>query len=278
MTRKWILAALSGIAVIAVLVFVVSGGSLGGASAAGPLPPPANPTMDAPLTWSTVAAEVVGVRPVDAQTVSVQVLLPAGRQDCARELRIEHVRDQEPDRPDVIYANVVYDTKGTAVVGGCQKRQLAEVELQVAQPLGERALLFSAMPPAWTPNGTAYRQCDETLGCDPSADHCDQTWIDKAVYTLDVPISHLHAASDVKACDGTWLVVDVNPAVGQCPPAEGAEPCRVPKDQARRVFMRFESAGWSWVGGTKEAGCGRIADTRPDFPLALCEPLPSPGS
>jgi hypothetical protein len=148
--------------------------------------------------------------------------------------------------------------------------------MRVHASLGDRVLVFNASSPAWGPKGDRYERCDEVLGCKPPADHCDPVWVDQAVYQLDVPVKRIRGVRDVRGCDGNWLVVDVNPAVGDCPPAEGADPCTIPA-RVTRWFMRFGMARWEQVTGTKQNGCAPIQAVRPEFPDVLCRNLPAVG-
>jgi hypothetical protein len=254
----------AGIAVVVVLVLVSRPGHTDAGQA---------PVTSAPA-WTTFAAEVTGVRKVDDRTVMVQVSLPAGRADCARDPHVEMLQDQLPDRPDNIYANVVFSSAGASEVGACPEHQPAEVELRVTQPLGERALVLNTdTTHVWAPAGDTYRLCDPTLGCRPPADHCDPVWIDQAVLQMDVPVKRIRSIRDVLACDGTWLVFDLNRAAGQCPPAEGAPKCEI-TERATRLFMHFDANGWVTVAGTQDGGCAAVHAARPAFPAAMCEKLP----
>lgn len=266
MGRHWVVA----LAVAAALVVTVTVIRRGDGQAAAPVTP-------RPPEWTTSAAEVVGVRRVDERSVAVVADLPAGDPLCARDLRIELLQDQEPDRPDVIYANVVFSSANSGVLGGCPDRATAEVTMRVAKPLGRRVLLLNSTSPAWAPTaGPGYRECDDVLGCHPPADHCDPVWVDQAVLGMDVPVKRVRSIRDVLGCDGTWLVLDLNRAAGDCPPAEGAPVCDVPSETTR-LFLHFGPHGWDTVAGGKEAGCAPVRTARPDFPEALCRALPAVG-
>jgi hypothetical protein len=262
----WLFAALAVVAVLVGLAALVQDADR-----------PEPSAQNAPTTWTTYAAEIAGVRRGDEHTVIVVADLPAGRADCAKDLRIESLNEREPNAPDVVYANVVFSSAGSAVAGACPDRRQAEVAMRVSDPLGQRMLMFNALHPAWAPTGSnAYRQCDEVLGCHPPSDHCDPVWVDQAVLGMDVPVKRVRGVRDVLACDGTWLVLDLNRAVGDCPPAEGAPRCDVPKSTTR-VFLRFERDGWRSVAGGKEAGCAPVRPEVPAFPESLCGDLPAVG-
>jgi hypothetical protein len=253
---------LAGVAVVVVLVLVGRGDRQ----------PSGAPATTTRLPWTISAAEVTGVRAVDDRTVMVQVSLPAGRDDCAREPHIEALQDQLADRPDTIYANVVFSSASVSLVGACPDHQAAEVKMVVAQPLGARVLVFNTdTEHVWAPAGGVYRQCDPTLGCYPPADHCDPVWVDKAVLGMDVPVKRVRSVRDVLACDGTWMVLDLNRAVGSCPPGE--QKCTV-TERATRIFLHFDPEGWVSVAGTQDGGCAAVHAARPAFPRAMCETLP----
>ncbi|EHR60630.1 hypothetical protein SaccyDRAFT_1732 [Saccharomonospora cyanea NA-134] len=223
-------------------------------------------------TWSTFAADVVGVRRTDERSLSLVVELPAGGATCGRDARVEHLQDDLPDRPDTVYANVVYSAVPPEF-GECPERRTTEVPMRVSAPLGDRMLLFNSSGPGWAPDGDHYRLCDDLLGCSPPEDHCDPVWIDQAVYHLDVPVKRLRSVREMRGCDGTWLVLDVNPAVGNCPPGGGD--CD-PGGTVSRWFLRFSGEGWETVLRTAEAGCAGLGRRFADFPTALCEDLPAP--
>jgi hypothetical protein len=263
--KRWILLQVAVAGVVAVIVVLVWHRGRGTAPA---------PAAAAMPEWTTYAAEVVGVRRVDDLSVVIEVSLPGGASNCARDLHTDMLQDREPDRPDTIYANVVFSSAGASVHGGCPQQVKAEVTMRVNDPVRDRVFMFNAMGPGWALDGDRYRKCDDILGCYPPADHCDPVWIDQAVFQLDVPVKHIRGVRDVRGCDGTWLVVDVNPAVGDCPPADGESPCTVPP-RTTRWFMHFSGKTWDQLTGAKVGGCAPVRAVRPDFPGSLCENLPA---
>ena len=106
------------------------------------------------------------------------------------------------------------------------------------------------------------------------ADHCDPAWVDRAL--LDVPVNRAPGARTVRGCDGTWLVMDVNPAVAECSPAAGAPTCTV-TPRISRWFMLFGVRGWQGVTSTRDAGCAAVQSVQPAFPSSLCANLPAVG-
>jgi hypothetical protein len=89
MGKRWglIFTLVGVIAVVAVIGTVVWRGGKGNAAAA------------RPVTWTTYAANVVGVRRIDEQSVLIEVSLPAGGSNCAKDPRTDMVQDQEAGRP-----------------------------------------------------------------------------------------------------------------------------------------------------------------------------------
>lgn len=268
--RIVIIAGLAILAAVAAVLWVISRGSPGRTV-------PAASTADPGLDWQTFTAEVSGVAPgPDEYTVIVRASVLAGRIECARDLRIEQLTEQQPDAPRMIWANVVYTSPRNVKPGDCPDRVAAEVPLRSSAPLGDRRLALNSFGPVWAPAGGTYRQCDQTLGCDPPADHCASVWIDQVVLGLDVPVKNLHGVRDVLGCDGTWLVLDLNRAVGQCPPLDGKPTCSVP-DQTTHLFLRWGDRGWETIVGTKAGGCAAVQAAAPRFPTALCANLPALG-
>lgn len=248
------------------VLLVVSLGACGrGAESGAPSKVPAT------VAWTTNAAQVTGARPGPApNTAVIEVELPSGGEDCAKDLRIEMLTEEN----DTVYANVVFSSRGSAVFGACPAKVKAETTLTTPGPLGQRPLSLNSSE-VWHRLGASYGRCDEHLGCTPPADPCAEAWIDKVTFDADVPVKHLNGARDVRGCDGTWLVLDINRHVGDCPPADGVPACPA-TGHASRVVYRWTGNGWNGVAGAKGAGCDEIKAQLPEFPSALCDRLPSP--
>ncbi|GAA1945911.1 hypothetical protein GCM10009754_12200 [Amycolatopsis minnesotensis] len=225
----------------------------------------------AAATWTTSAAQVTGARPGPAPNTAVlEVVLPAGGEDCAKDLRVEMLTEEN----GTVHANVVFSSRSSSAVGACPAKVRAETTLSTPGPLGDRPLMLNSMD-VWHRLGATYGRCDEHLGCAPPADHCAEAWIDKTTFDADVPVKHLNGARDVRACDGTWLVLDLNRHVGGCPPADGVPACSA-TGTANRVVYRWNGTHWGSVAGVKGAGCDEIKTRLPEFPSVLCDRLPSP--
>ncbi|WP_432850228.1 hypothetical protein ACQPXB_07055 [Amycolatopsis sp. CA-161197] len=261
MTRKFVAPTLIVLAVLVIgaLVYVLSRTT------------PAAPTAStAPHTWVTVTAPVDGIRPgPDPASVVIHVMLPAGGPGCSRSPRVETMSETPDELATAIHANVVFESSNSAY-GGCPTEQPAEIPFTATAPIGNRALVLNNE--AWHRTGATFARCDEFLGCTPPADHCADEWVDRAVFDLDVPVKHLHGVRDVLACDGQWLVFDLNRHVGDCP-VDGTS-CVPGTGPVQRVVYSWEARGWKQENGTKTGTCEEIRAALPQFPQALCGKLP----
>ena len=264
-----ILVGLATLAVVGMAVFAVL--ELGQAARTNRTPEVPG-TSTTSLRWVTYGAEVIGVRPGgDDRTAIVQVSLPAGRPDCARDPHMELFNETN----DTVNATAVFSSASSSVIGACPSRTTVELSLSTPDPLAGRRLSLGGTY-AWVVRGNGYVHCQEFLGCDPPTDHCAPGWIDKAVFSLDVSVKHIRGVRTERGCDGNWLVLDIDRSVGACPPAEGKSTCTVPAN-VTRVFLEWHSQGWANFAGTRQAGCVDVKAARPDFPAALCENLPAVG-
>ncbi|MFY1673094.1 hypothetical protein ACN27G_24540 [Plantactinospora sp. WMMB334] len=241
-------------------------GSTALARAGGARGTPAPPTTAAgPAEWSTFQAEVTGVRRgPDPRTLLVDVALPAGHPECARDPRITSYTEEH----NLIHANVVQDSARSGMVGGCPTTAPGVARLTAPKPVGDRIVVLNGQP--WAPDGDGYRRCDPDLGCTPPADHCDTTWVLAAMKGMDVP---RNSSRHVEECDGRWLVMTVNLNSTQCG-AGGRPGCSAPPS-VYRYFLRFEPAGWRTVARSAGPGCADVLKAAPDFPPALCRTLPA---
>ncbi|MEV6900952.1 hypothetical protein [Amycolatopsis sp. NPDC051372] len=220
--------------------------------------------------WITTAAPVDGVRPgADPASVVIHVSLPAGGAGCSRSPRVEPLSETPDELATAVNVNVVFDSANQAY-GGCPTKQPAEVPFTLAAPLGDRALVLNTE--AWHRTGTTFARCDKFLGCTPPADHCAGQWVDRAVFDLDVPVKHLNGVRTVLACDGSWLVLDLDRHVGDCP-AEGTS-CVPGAGPIQRIVYSWDPRGWKLETGTKTGTCAEIRAALPKFPAALCAKLP----
>lgn len=222
--------------------------------------------------WVTDTAEVIGVRPgADDRTVIVQARLSAGRPDCARDPHMKLLSETN----DTVTAGAFFSSASSSIIGACPSRTTVELFLSTSGPLAGRRLSLGDTY-AWVVRGNGYVHCQEFLGCDPPADHCDPKWIDKAVFALDVSVKHIRGVRKERGCDGNWLVVDIDRSVGMCPPVDGQSACSVPAN-VTRFYLEWRSENWLQFAGTRNAGCADVKAKRPDFPTALCENLPAVG-
>jgi hypothetical protein len=218
--------------------------------------------------WTTYQADVTGVRASDdPRSLLLDVAVLAGADGCSRDPRIGYYTEEN----NLIYANVVQDSRRAGVVGGCPTHAAAVVKLTSPEPINGRRVVLNEEP--WKPVGGSYQRCDKTFGCDPRpADHCDPAWVHAAVAGLDVS---RHSTGHVEGCDGSWLVMTVPDDPVPC--GAEARPGCVTTANVRRYFMRWaEGSGWSTIVTSTQAGCGTVAKTEPRFPRELCARLPRP--
>ncbi|KFU79410.1 hypothetical protein SAMN04489729_3412 [Amycolatopsis lurida] len=204
-----------------------------------PAPPP---SAEAVLPEATSTVTTTGIRTgPDDRTLLLQVRIPAGSPQCAREPRIEGLTEEN----GIIHANVVID----AVAADCRETVPSEFKLTTASPIANRTLMLGSGAP-WNklPDGT-WGHCGR-LGCDPPADHCADVWIEQ---TRGEAIDF-----DTRACDQGWLVVDR---------------LNFPQSPSLRVLYRWTPEGWLGVTGVKSEGCEEILAKEPQFTRALCEKL-----
>lgn len=218
------------------------------------------------------AAEVVGVRPgADPRTLLVQAELPAGGDGCAEGARPTYLEESAA----TVWVNVVYTSRRGSERGDpCPEREVVEVPVTLAGPLASRDVSVNGSQ-VWGRQGGGYVRCDAVLGCRPPADHCDPLWVDRAVLGLDVAVKRVRGVRTVLGCTPEWLVLDLNRAVGNCPPEEGGACAEGP---VQRVFLRWAPEGWRSVASADRAGCAQVRQAVPRFPPALCRDLAAPGS
>jgi hypothetical protein len=223
------------------------------------------PAAEPPPAWTDYSAEVTGVRrgPTD-RVALIDITVPAGRPDCARDPRITYYTEEN----NRIYANVVVSSAGAAVVGGCPERAPAVVTLTAPNPLGDRLLVLNQE--AWKPDGAGYRKCDGALGCDPPSDPCDPRLLNAVRDGMDVP---RNSAYTVEHCEPRWLVMSVNLNSTACG-AGGRPGCSAPPS-VRRYFLRYDGR-WTVVVSTVGPGCADVLASEPAFPRQACANLPAP--
>ncbi|WP_018353028.1 hypothetical protein [Longispora albida] len=257
---------------VSTLISVLAAGTMLLAGCGGQ--PAAGPADTGVASAAPVMAEVAGVRPGPAEdTFVVDLSLPAGKPGCARDPKATNVTEEG----ETIFASFVYSPGYSYdTLRVCAEKTTVPVTVKVSRPVGTRTLSLNSIPGSrWTQEAGAFRRCHDTLGCKPPADHCDPLWIDLVVGTMDVPVKRIRGVRTVRGCEQNWLVFDLNPAAGDCPPAEGAATaCSVPS-RTRRVYLRWDSNGWKEFATGKSAGCADALGTEPAFPARLCENLPA---
>jgi hypothetical protein len=83
---------------------------------------------------------------------------------------------------------------------------------------------------------------------------------------------------DVLACDGKWLVLDVDAVVTGCQSIDGAPPptgC-AGSGTHRRWFAKLDDQRfWDVVASGTAGGCREVHAQVPEFPARLCADLPA---
>jgi hypothetical protein len=153
------------------------------------------------------------------------------------------------------------------------------VTADLANPLGDRDILgeddLGNMQRWQNIDGTltacVLPDCDPDTGAAPLEPTCDNGTLREAVQADDVPT---HADITVLGCDGSWAVVDVDIGAGSCPAQDGPNPCA--GERVDRLFWHAEGGAWVRVFWSRDPGCGKVRESVPAFPVALCEGLPAP--
>ncbi|MEV6910388.1 hypothetical protein [Amycolatopsis sp. NPDC051071] len=215
-----------------------------------PAPAPAPASVLPVSPWTIMGVEPVGVHEgPDDHTLLIQVQIPAGTPDCARDPRFEKVTEEN----GIIYADAVV-TVLAAAVDRCQQKASLELPLTTTSPIANRTVVLNSLTTAaWNklPDGT-WGHCGP-LGCDPPADHCAPVRI---AQTDGEALS-----TTTRACDQDWLVADRTNAY------------RAPSN---RVIYRWATEGWQGVMSVRTGGCAEILAKEPQFSKALCEKLATP--
>ncbi|WP_086842799.1 hypothetical protein [Amycolatopsis kentuckyensis] len=131
----------------------------------------------------------------------------------------------------------------------------ADFPIKTAAPIGKRPFIVN-VGETWGLVSGGWKKCDERLGCEPPADHCDQAWIAQLEFSAEAEYP-----GTTRACDQNWLVHDLQRHSGQPP---------------TRVAYRWAGTYWASFAGAKGGGCAEILAVEPKFPTALCKDLKPP--
>ncbi|GAB3311462.1 hypothetical protein GCM10027298_35570 [Epidermidibacterium keratini] len=230
------------------------GGTAGPSTAGGGTAPPAVYQADV----LSVAAQASGLD----LTVSVR----AGQDDCAGDV----VVDVQP-AADRVYVTLSYESTDTGA--GCGDVEQRQVYVETGDLAGKQIVLNGN---TWGADGAGgFVECSPPFGCDPRpADRCDAAWIEYLFTTVEVAPDRSY---EVQACDGAWLVLDIDSVPDGCaPPAGESTPAGCAGAASSvRWFAAFvdEQAGWDVVASGVEGGCAPVAGV-PAFPNELCASLP----
>lgn len=198
----------------------------------------------------------------DEYSLVMDLNVPGGAPECVVDPRPGYVVEEY----GYVHVNVVYDGLGDESTG-CSDLEVVTVALTFDIPVAGKPLVIDLR--VWQPGTPDYRLCDEHLGCDPPADHCDRGWIDDATSGQDLP---QHTYVHTLYCDQSWLVLEININAGAC--GAGRPGCSAPPN-TRRVYYAWEKR-WTVIAGGREAGCPDSLAQYPEFPRAVCVDLPPP--
>jgi hypothetical protein len=213
--------------------------------------------------WGQAVVEEVRVAGDEEHLVLV-TQVPAGAPGCADDLRAEVSEDE---------MSVDVTTRYDVTVTDCPDKATEELAVTVP-PLGDRPLRIDFETWSTAIDGTTYQRCRPAFGCaPPPADRCAEPWTDHIVADVELPPGR---DLDVVACDGTWLILDVDAVVTGCQGLDGEPPPSSCAGSGTHVrwFLRFvdEEAGWGDVlFSTTQGGCAEVVAAVPEFPTALCD-------
>ncbi len=215
-------------------------------STATPVPPSVTPSVPAPAPPAPPAEQlawVTDVRPgPDDRSAVLHVDLPT----CAE---APHARVTEADNR--IDAEILFRPREGA---GCPQMP-ADFPIRTAAPIGRRPFMVNVNE-RWGLASGGWKKCDERLGCEPPADHCNPAWIAQLEFSAEAEYP-----GTTRACDQNWLIHDLQRHSGQA---------------ATRVAYRWDGNGWASFAGAKDGGCAEILAAEPKFPTALCRDLTPP--
>jgi hypothetical protein len=188
--------------------------------------------------------------------------------------------DLSKDR-DSVYLTVVQDVVAPAKDATCKKTGTHPLAVRL-DTNGAKASQVIVNNEAWGTKDQIgeLKKCEAPFGCEgPPADHCDRSWIDLLLSGVEIAPER---QVDTVACDGTWLILDVDAVISGCESRDGVSPpsgC-AGKGTHTRWFARFNEAkpaGWNVVASGTTAGCA-VPDARGlHVPRSLCRDLPARG-
>ena len=140
--------------------------------------------------------------------------------------------------------------------------------------LSDRQLVINHEAWELGPDAVSYATCSDVLGCDPPADRCDRAWVDAALAGTEIPPEQ---QVDVLACDGNWLVLDVDAVVTGCQSVDGSTPppgCEGSGTHTRWFAELDGDRMWQVIASGTRRGCTDVLAVAPEFPARLCSDLP----
>ncbi len=247
--------------VVACLVWLA--GCAGGSGAASPPSGGGGGTAPPAIYQADVIAATASGSGLDL-TVTVR----AGAEGCAGDV----TADVQP-AADRIYLTLSYESSVNAA--GCDNEiEQRKMYVETGDLTGKQVVINGI---TWGADGAGgLAECAPPFGCaPPPADRCDAAWVEYLFTTVEVAPDNSY---DVRACDGQWLVLDIDSVPAGCAPPGGAPApagC-AGAGSSMRWFAAFgdESSGWQIVASGGEAGCTPVDDV-PAFPRELCADLPA---
>lgn len=198
---------------------------------------------------------------------------------CSKKPRATVVVEIDPaEARDFVYVNLTQDVVAPSGKATCLEQGVRHVVVDLGVR-GSKASQVVVNNQAWGAKDQLgeLQKCEAPFGCaGPPTDHCDQAWIDQLLSGVEIAPER---QTETVACDGTWLILDVDAVVSGCESRDGAAPpsgC-AGKGTHARWFARFsekDPVGWDVVASGDEAGCAVPAAKHLDIPRALCRDLP----
>lgn len=222
----------------------------------------------------TYQPEVTGVRAGStAEEIILALDLPAGQPGCAQDPAATVESDEQ-----TVLVHTTFVSTVEPEFGVCAER--VSHDLPVSIPLLAGRNLSVNSRHLWAPadGATAFRQCHDILGCHPPADRCDPAYVELMLSRSEVAPER---QVDIVACDGTWMVLEIDAVMSGCQSLDGRSPptgCAGSGTHARWFATAHPDEGWNVVVSGDAGGCGDVHATIPDFPTALCQDLPPHGA
>ncbi|KQY63968.1 MULTISPECIES: hypothetical protein [unclassified Nocardioides] len=225
---------------------------------------------DRPSGPVTYAADITALTQSGPGRVTVTLDLPAGAPGCAR-----HPKATVEAEKHAVFLTATFQSLAATLdydAHACPKMQPHELSVDIPELDGRTLVTDNSVE--WKPgNGPSYVRCDDQVGCYPPNDRCDPAWTGTLLQGVEIPPEQ---QVDVLACEGSWMVAEVDAVMTGCQSVDGSTPpagC-VGKGTHTRFFAHFTGERWNAVATGTAAGCADVASV-PSFPRTLCRALPA---